>query len=243
VDDSATRGPGPTGAVRIKFCGLTRPDDAREASRLGAAYVGAIFAESPRRVSVANAMALFEAAGSDVGHVAVFGSGAIEAIASLASRVGADVVQLHGRAGPATVEALRARFPGDIWAVVSLAPGTDELPPEAVDLAHVADALMLDSRVAGRRGGPGVPLDWPRLSDGVAALRVLTRIILAGGLNPENVSAAMLALEPDIVDVSSGVESSPGIKDHGRMLAFAEAVRSASIDRGRTDSSSQPGTE
>lgn len=239
MHDSTTRSAAPREAVRIKFCGITRPDDAREAARLGAAYVGAIFADSPRHVNAPTAAAIFKAAGANVGHVIVFDGGAIEVISAVANGVGASVIQLHGDAGPAAVEALRARFAGDIWTVVSIDSGADVLPPEAVDLAQVADAVILDTRVAGRRGGTGVAFDWPRLVDGVAALKVLTRIVLAGGLNPENVATAILELHPDIVDVSSGVESSPGVKDHSRMLAFAERVRSASINRGRIDSSSQ----
>ena len=218
----------------IKFCGLTRIEDAREALRLSAAYVGAIFADSPRRVNDETARALFEAAGAEVRHVAVFGGGVIEQIADRATRVGANIIQLHGDAGPATIEALHARFPGEVWAVVSVDQGSNVLPPDIDDIASVADGVLLDTRVAGRSGGTGLPLDWVRLGDEVGRLRGRTKIILAGGLNPVNVADEVRELAPDVVDVSSGVESSPGIKDHGLMLAFAEMARSASIEENGT---------
>lgn len=239
MGDSATPRSGMSGVTQIKFCGITRPEDAVEASRLGAAYVGAILADSPRRVNEERARGILGAAAPGVGRVAVFAGGAVEELSAIAQRVDAGVVQLHGDAGPAAVHALRARFPGEIWAVVSLEPDASSLPDEAEDLAQAADALMFDARVAGRARGTGVTLDWQRLADRIAGIRGRTRIILAGGLNAGNVSAAVQTLRPDIVDVSSGVESSPGVKDRGKMLAFAEAVRSASIDRGRTSSSSQ----
>jgi phosphoribosylanthranilate isomerase len=218
--------------VLVKFCGLTRTEDAREARRLSAAYVGAIFAESPRQVDEETARAIFQAGGNELLHVAVFDGGVIEEIADRAGRVGADVIQLHGEAGPATIEALHARFPGEIWAVVAVDQGSTVLPADIDDIALVADAVLLDTRVSGRTGGTGMPLDWARLGEEIGRLRGRTKIVLAGGLNPANVADAVRELAPDVVDVSSGVESSPGIKDHRLMLAFAERVRSASIKDG-----------
>jgi phosphoribosylanthranilate isomerase len=223
----------------IKFCGITGVEDARQASFLGADYVGVIFAESPRHVDARAASAIFEAAGPDVAHVAVFGQGEVDDISATANDVNADVIQLHGGAQPHRVEALRGSFSGEIWAVIGLDPGASALPLEAETLARVADGVLLDTRVAGRTGGTGVPLDWERLAGAVVALRDRTRVILGGGLDSRNVAAALRAVRPDVVDVSSGVEAFPGIKDHGRMRAFAEAARSASIDRGRIASSSR----
>jgi phosphoribosylanthranilate isomerase len=183
-------------------------------------------------VDDATARAIFEAAGDALGHVAVFDGGVIEQIANRAAKVGAGIIQLHGDAGPATIEALHARFDGQVWAVVAVDQGSNVLPPDIHDIAAVADAVLLDTRVAGRTGGTGKPLDWDRLAEEVGRLRGLTKIVLAGGLNPHNVADAVSALAPDIVDVSSGVESSPGTKDHRLMTAFAERVRSASIKNG-----------
>jgi phosphoribosylanthranilate isomerase len=223
----------------IKFCGITRAEDAIAAARLGAGYVGAILATSLRQVDEAAARSVFSAAGTGIAKVAVFSGGAIEDIAAVAARASADIIQLHGDIGPATIEALRARFPGKIWAVVAVDPDGRLLSPHVDELAREADALLFDTRVSGKSGGTGVTFDWSRLVDTVDRARRDTKVALAGGLEAGNVAEAIRMLRPDIVDVSSGVEASPGIKDHSRMLAFAEAVRSASIDGGRTTSSSQ----
>jgi phosphoribosylanthranilate isomerase len=222
-----------------KFCGITRSEDATAAARLGAAYIGAIFATSPRQVNESTASSVFSAVGPKVGKVAVFAGGAVEDLAAIAGRISADVIQLHGDMGPATIEALRARFPGEIWAVASVDPEGTSTNPHLDALAREADAILFDTKVAGMTGGTGQIFDWDRLADSVEAIREHTKIILAGGLDAGNVASAIRALAPDIVDVSSGIEASPGIKDHSRMLAFAEAVRSASIDVGRTPSSSE----
>lgn len=222
----------------IKFCGITRAEDASAAARLGASYVGAIFATSPRQVDEPTARAVFSASGSGIGKVAVFAGGAIENIAAAAARVAADVVQLHGDIGPAAIEALRARFAGKIWAVSSVDPDGVPVSPHLDSLASEADAIVFDTRVSGKSGGTGVPFDWTHLADTVERVRQESTIVLAGGLDAGNVAAAIRALQPDVVDVSSGIEASPGIKDHSRMLAFAEAVRSASIDGGRSTSPS-----
>jgi phosphoribosylanthranilate isomerase len=172
---------------------------------------------------------VFEAAGDAVGHVAVFGDENIDDIAATASRIGADVVQLHAASGATAIAELRRKFRGKVWAVVSVDPYSHILPPETRDLAAAADGVLLDARVDGRSGGTGRTLNWEALLASVAALSGQAELILAGGLNPENVAKAIGALRPHFVDVSSGVESSPGIKDPRRMEAFAEAVRSASI--------------
>jgi len=225
--------------VLIKFCGLTNVDDARMASALGAAFVGVILAESPRRVDLPTASAIFQAAGPGVHHVAVFGHGSSANVPAVASELAADVVQLHGTISPRVLGAFRRSFAGRIWAVIGVPPGSSTLPPDAADIAFVADGVVLDTSVGGRSGGTGVPFDWDRLADSVATLRERTQVILAGGLSAANVAAAVRALGPGVVDVSSGVERSPGRKDHDKMRAFAEAARSASIDRGSNTPSSR----
>jgi phosphoribosylanthranilate isomerase len=214
----------------IKFCGLTIPGDAGYAAELGAAYVGVIFADSARKVSEDTARAVFDAAGSSTKHVAVFGSeDPIDSIVERARRIGAQVLQLHRELEPAEIEGLRANFSGEIWAVVSVDPDADRLPRHAFDLADSADAILLDARIGNRSGGSGRPLAWSTLASDSTALSALRPIILAGGLKAENVGEAIRAMRPSVVDVSSGVEASPGVKDRPRMKAFAEAVRSASI--------------
>lgn len=208
---------------------MTGPDDAAYARELGAAYVGVIFTQSPRKVTVESARSVFESAGRELGHVAVFGDESMDDIAAMATDSGADIVQLHCRRGVADIEALRKEFSGQIWAVISVQPNSDSLPADAPRVAEVADALLLDTRVGDRSGGTGRPFGWERMSDKISALRENIKLVIAGGLNPENVRDAIGFLAPDIVDVSSGVEISPGVKDTAKMKAFAEAVRSASI--------------
>jgi phosphoribosylanthranilate isomerase len=216
-------------APEIKFCGLTRPEDADFASELGAAYIGVIFAGGPRAVPTSVAAGVLGAGHTVCARVGVFGSQPPAEIAAIATDVPLDVVQLHADPTPADVDALRQLWHGVIWAAVRVAGS--ELPPGTADLFRAADAVVFDARVSGRLGGTGVPLAWARLRDGVDRLRARRPLVLAGGLTPENVAIAADALEPDVVDVSSGVERAPGIKDHARMRAFAMAVRRRGAER------------
>ena len=106
-----------------------------------------------------------------------------------------------------------------------------EIPAGLDELFDAAEAVVLDARVAGTLGGSGQPLDWAQLAPGVARVRRGRALVLAGGLRPDNVGEAIAALAPDVVDVSSGVECAPGIKDHALMRAFQAAVATASAER------------
>ena len=214
----------------VKFCGLTRPEDAREAARIGAAYVGAIFAGGPRHVTPERARDIFRAAAGGPAFVGVFGADDVDAIASGATAAGAGVLQLHGDPRAADVRAARARFGGRIWAVVRARGSV--LPEWTEELFHEADAVLLDAHVRDRLGGTGVTLEWGALAESVAAVRGRTPLVLAGGLNPGNVARAVHLLAPDVVDVSSGVESAPGIKDHARMRAFFDAAQGTYVTGG-----------
>jgi phosphoribosylanthranilate isomerase len=207
----------------VKFCGLTRPEDAREAARLGAAFVGTIFAGGPRAVTAERAREIYDAATGGPAAVGVFGADEPGVIAKGAVSAGVEVIQLHGDPRAADVRAMRSRFGGRIWAVAR-ADGS-LLPEWTEELFHEADAVLLDARVKGRLGGTGVALEWSALADAVQALRGRTPVVLAGGLTPVNVAEAVRTLAPDVVDVSSGVESAPGIKDHAKMRAFIDAAQ------------------
>ena len=209
-----------TRAPLVKFCGLTRPEDAAMAASLVAGYAGVIFAGGPRLLSPERARVVLAAAAGAF-KVGVFGEQPPEEIAAVAREVGLDVVQLHGDPAPADVDAVRARFDGEVWAVVRC-EGAD-VPPPTRDLFATADAVVLDARVPGRLGGTGVTVAWHQLRDILAPWRD-ARLVLAGGLTPANVAEAVGALAPDVVDVSSGVEVAPGVKDHERMRAFKRAA-------------------
>lgn len=210
--------------IEIKFCGLTRPEDAREAASLGARYLGIIFAESPRQLGDERAREVFAQAAAGAGRVGVFGATSTADIAARARQLALDVVQLHGDPGPATIADVRRQWSGQVWAVVRVEGTT--IPEGAADLFDIADAVVLDARVAGRLGGTGVTLAWGPLRERVAPFRGRrAKLVLAGGLTPANVADAIDALQPDVVDVSSGVESSVGVKDPARMRAFRDAVR------------------
>jgi phosphoribosylanthranilate isomerase len=208
----------------IKFCGMTRPEDVREAAALGAKYIGVILAESPRRVSAEAAKRVFEAAPKGTHRVAVFGISDAKQIAETAVQIGADVAQLHSDPTEQTVAEVRALWPGQVWAVARVQGAS--LPDSAAALFDAADAVVLDARVEGKLGGTGVTLAWDELAAKLKGVRGKRgQVALAGGLSPENVARAIATLNPDIVDVSSGVESSIGVKDHRRMRAFRDAVR------------------
>jgi phosphoribosylanthranilate isomerase len=208
--------------VEIKFCGMTRGDDVAYASALGASYVGAIFAGGPRHQTLEGAQRVFAAAVPPPLRVAVVAEQTPTEIAGLVYALRLHAVQLHANPSVEHIEQVRKETAAKVWAVVQL-PG-DELPRNFADIAAVADAIVLDARVPGGLGGSGVTLPWTQLARSLAKARGQTRLVLAGGLRPENVANAIAAIEPDVVDVSSGVESAPGIKDHNRMREFVYAV-------------------
>lgn len=211
----------------IKFCGLTRAVDAEHAVALGAAYVGVIFAGGPRLLTVRRATDVLGSVPESVHRVGVFGDQTAQEIAQIAGQLSLSVAQLHGMVDSAHLERLRGLFGGEIWLVHRV----DEsgLPDEAAAVALPGDGLLLDAYVPGVLGGAGRSFDWELLAPRLDTILNEKRLILAGGLRPENVGRAIATIRPDVVDVSSGVESAPGIKDHERMTAFRDAVLETSI--------------
>ena len=208
--------------ARVKFCGMTRAQDAALAAEVGASFVGVVFADGPRRVTPDQAEAILEAAGATVRRVGVFGTNEPEVVAATADRVRLDVVQLHSDPTPVDIKAIRKTFHGEIWAAVRLSGS--HIPVDAEDLFDTADAVVLDARSEKRLGGTGQALPWSDLAVDLARDRGSSAVVLAGGLNPGNVASAIKTLAPDIVDVSSGIESSPGIKDPWLMREFFAAA-------------------
>jgi phosphoribosylanthranilate isomerase len=207
--------------VAVKFCGLTRPEDAAMAASLGAAYAGVIFAGGPRLLTPARACAVLASAGT-ARKVGVFGAQAPREVGAVAREVGLDVVQLHGDPHAEDVARVREHFAGEVWAVVRCEGA--RVPAQTAALFGGADAVVLDAKVPGQLGGTGVTVPWGELREVLAPWRGGAPVVLAGGLTPANVAEAVRALAPAVVDVSSGVEAAPGVKDHERMRAFRRAA-------------------
>lgn len=214
--------------TKLKFCGLRRPHDAALAASLGAAYGGVILTDSRRRVSTRQAREVLDAATS-LKRVGVVGRESVAQVIKLTKQVGLDVVQLHGHFTVDEHALLREQFDGEIWAVVAIDAETGTPSSNWKNVADFADALLLDTGFAGRTGGTGRTFDWEKAAPLVREISLELPVVLAGGLNPGNVATALGILRPAIVDVSSGVEQTPGVKSPELMAAFARSVVSASI--------------
>ena len=208
----------------VKFCGLTRAEDAAFAAELGARYVGGIFAGGPRTLTV-EAMRDVLAERGEAKAVGVFATTDIALIGRVAETAKLDVIQLHNDPDVALVSAVKEQVGRPVWAVVRVRES--ELPESTRDLFAVADGVVLDTRAESGLGGTGRTFDWNVTATRLDRIRGSAPLILAGGLNAENISGAIASLSPDVVDVSSGVESAPGIKDHEKMRHFATATRAA----------------
>ena len=208
--------------AKVKFCGMTRPQDAALAAEIGASYVGVVFADGPRRVDPGVGRRILDAAGPSVKRVGVFGTNNADVIGQAAEIARLDVVQLHADPSVSDVKAIRAKFQGEVWAAIRVSGS--RIPSDAEQLFDTADAVVLDARSDKRLGGTGQVLPWNELETDLARDRGSSAVVLAGGLKPGNVAAAIRTLGPDVVDVSSGVESSPGVKDPWLMREFYAAV-------------------
>jgi phosphoribosylanthranilate isomerase len=203
--------------VRIKICGVTRLEDALLASRLGADALGFNFwPGSKRHVSAAAARQIIARLPPFVTPVGVFVNQPEGEMRAIAAETGIQVFQLHGDEPPG----LCSRLP---LPVVKAVP-VDQVSTLSKLLSYEVQAFLLDTPSRGY-GGTGRPFDWS-LAEGVSEA---APVILAGGLTPENVADAVRAVRPWAVDVASGVESSPGVKDADRMLRFVTAVREVPI--------------
>ena len=206
--------------MRVKICGVTRAEDALLASELGAWAVGFVFwPGSPRHVGAAAAEAIARQLPAQVARVGVFVDQPLEDVREIAGAVGLTFVQLHGAEPPAFGRAL-AR---PVIKAVSL---EQAMTPHVLDdWAHAT--LLVDGRDPARPHAGGRVVDWARTAE-VAARR---DIVLAGGLKADNVAEAIRAARPRAVDVSSGVERAPGVKDARQMRAFFAAVAAVAAER------------
>ena len=197
----------------VKICGITNEEDALMAVALGADALGFVFARSSRQITPAAAADIIKRLPPDVLAVGVFRDEAPERVVDLALRAGCRGVQLHGHETPEMADHIRPSFP---VLIVAMAAGSSAL-------GHFdrfgADALLLD----GHAPGSGEVFDWS-LTEGMPSNR---RVILAGGLTPDNVADGVSVVRPWGVDVSTGVELTPGVKDPRLVRAFIHAARDA----------------
>jgi phosphoribosylanthranilate isomerase len=215
--------------VLVKICGLTCVEDALACAELGADWIGLNFHRpSPRYVDPEVAAAIVRALPRRVTAVGVFVD---RPVAEVADRLGLETVQLHGQEPPEDLAAL-GRFrvvrafrlrPVGGWALIS------EYLARSEALGHPPDGVLVDAFVPGLSGGTGMAIDPSLLDDRPA----LPRLILAGGLTPENVAGRVARVRPWMVDVASGVESAPGRKDPAMVAAFIRAVRT--VDKARRE--------
>jgi phosphoribosylanthranilate isomerase len=203
--------------VRVKICGITTVADGLAAVHAGADAVGLVFwPRSPRFVGRDLARTIARALPPFVLRVGVFVDAPRDELARTADEVGLDLLQLHGSEPAEAFQGLPRRA----LKAVRVGDGFD--PAEALRFAGRADGVLLDTKWYGLPGGTGRAFDWSAVRPVREAVSFL---VLAGGLTPANVRAAVEAVGPDAVDVSSGVESSPGRKDPEKMRTFVAAVK------------------
>ncbi|WP_288937876.1 phosphoribosylanthranilate isomerase [uncultured Roseovarius sp.] len=210
--------------IKIKICGLTDPADIPAAILAGASYVGFVFfPKSPRHLELE--AAAFMAASVPVGimKVALTVDADDAMLDTLTEQVPLDMLQLHGSESPERVAEVKSRYGLPVMKAVGIADAGDL--PQLETYGRVADQLLVDAKPpkgADRPGGNAMAFDWTL----IAGRRWPVPWMLAGGLTPENVAQAVRLTGARQVDVSSGVESAPGVKDADKMRAFVEAVQS-----------------
>ena len=207
--------------VRTKICGMTRVEDALVAAQAGVDAIGLVFyAKCPRAVSVAQAQDIIAALPPFVSSVGLFVNASRAEVEAVLSQVPLDVLQFHGDEAPADC----AGFARPYFRALRMQPGADIAGLAAQYSA--AQGILLDAWVPGVHGGTGERFDWASIPHSLAK-----PLILAGGLNADNIRQAIEQVQPWAVDVSGGVEASPGIKDADKMRKFLYAVQMQNAQR------------
>ncbi|MDR9395259.1 MAG: phosphoribosylanthranilate isomerase [Roseovarius sp.] len=212
-----------TSDVKVKICGLTEPADIPAAILAGASYLGFVFfPRSPRHLVLEDAAFMLSAVPEGITKVALTVDADDAMLDALTDAVPVDMLQLHGSESPERVAAVRSRYAVPVMKALGVA-GPEDLP-QIDTYSDVVDQLLVDAKPpegADRPGGNALAFDWSL----IAARRWRVPWMLAGGLTPDNVAAAIARTGARQVDVSSGVESAPGVKDSALMQAFVSAVR------------------
>ena len=206
--------------MKVKFCGITRIEDAREAARLGAWAIGLNhWDQSPRRCDPGTAVQISAELRRAVQIVGVFVNPTLDELARAAEDASLAMVQLHGDEGPDFCREVARRTGCKVIKGVGVRSAADVHAAAAFRI----DYHLFDAHRPGTPGGTGESFDWEL----VGARRSQVPAILAGGLTPDNVAEAISIARPDAVDVASGIEASPGVKDHELMAAFARNAEQA----------------
>lgn len=210
-------------SIAAKICGITTPDALDAAIAGGADYIGFVFFEkSPRHIEIERAKVLAAAARGRVKIVALTVDANDAVLQEIVDKVEPDLLQLHGSETPERVTEIKRAFGRAVIKAIPVATADDAAKANAY--ADVADVILFDAKAvtgADLPGGNGQTFDWAAL-DGVSDT---LPFMLSGGLNPDNVVAAIARTHPAIVDVSSGVEVTPGVKDPERIRHFLQAVK------------------
>jgi len=205
--------------TRVKICGITRPQDALAAVRLGADAIGLVFyAKSPRYVLPQQVLEITRVLPPFVSSVGLFVNPAPEEVEAVLQALHLDLLQFHGEETPEFCRQFRVPY----IKAVRVKPGLDLVQYAAS--YRDARGLLMDAFVEGAHGGTGQSFDWTLIPAGLPL-----PVVLSGGLDADNVAAAIKQVRPWAVDVSSGVESAKGIKDAARMAAFMQGVRDADV--------------
>jgi len=211
----------------VKVCGLTRTGDAIHAARAGADFLGVVLVPNTPRFQTPE-QAKLTLNGIRLPTVVVMADlGRFDAVQA-AEIVGADVIQLHGEEPPELVAELRQDGPWEVWKALRLR-NASELRVGLARYGPVVDGLVLDGWHPEKRGGTGVAFSWEEVAEVRGEVPEGLLLVIAGGLTAENVCEAVVRLRPDVVDVSSGVEERPGIKDQRMVETFIRNVRGEEV--------------
>jgi phosphoribosylanthranilate isomerase len=206
--------------TRIKICGITNAGDAALAVAAGADAIGVIFASSPRQVGIEQARAALAEVAPPVARVGVFVDPELEEVEAAVARCGLTAVQLSGSETPAFCSAV------GVPVIKAIHVGTDFCAQDPEPYRGHAAALLLDTFVTGKAGGTSQTFDWQLAGEAPG----WAPLFVAGGLNPDNITDCVRRLSPYAVDVSSGVEARPGVKDPDKIVAFCAAVRETDME-------------
>ncbi len=209
----------------VKVCGTTSLEDAQVAVEAGADALGFVFASSPRRVTPAQAAAITAHIAAPVLCVGVFVDSTLEEVIATVEQAGLGGVQLHSSSDATLAGRLRAHFGDNVQILRVLHYAPEMLAEQLATFDPAVDAILIDSRTAQAVGGTGVRFDWQAARALLQSAHPGMRIVVAGGLNPENVQEAIATLAPAGVDVVTGVETAPGRKDAAKVRAFVQNAR------------------